>query len=160
MPIDVWRHFGIKKYILLLFNDIIAYTYLVKVLAIILLLTIPAISYAQLDKDVLYEMLNNYREHWKRKTLTPDSSLESYAQASAERIAITGKLVHVKTIPDDADSEILARVGNPDPEARAVTGWGKSKRHNEIMLVKKYRYFGIGYYESEDGYIWIAAYFR
>jgi uncharacterized protein YkwD len=116
---------------------------------------------AQDLKTEIYRYVNEYRERNHRKPLVIDEGLEKGAQEVALRISEDGVLKHstIKQINSSgACGEILARMGDKYPSS-PVRGWVNSPKHNEAMLIKKYKTFGLGV-EEKDGVIYYCMWFN
>jgi uncharacterized protein YkwD len=107
----------------------------------------------------LAKEINIYRIERQRYTLQFDSSLQKAAQRQADDMAKHDHLDHKGSdgssffqraedagFPMTAGGEIIASVDGDNKRVignkEAVEMWKKSAGHNEIMLSKKYIYFG------------------
>ena len=127
---------------------------------ILLLFLIPIASFGQITKEGVYDVINQYREIKKRKTLTIDPKLEAFAQKSADRMAKNNKVTHVRAVDSYAlGGENILGTHAKFSNEHVVMLWVDSPSHAKAMFSKKIDSYGVGV-AVKGNKVYVACWFR
>lgn len=119
----------------------------------------------EIEKEELFNDINQYREGLGLSALSESKSLSEIAEQRAEECSCSfshnrpqgGCVLDIK----DVCGEILAK--NERSAVNALNAWEKSPSHNKLILRGDYKRFGCAHYIDESGadyYVVLFSYYR